>query len=50
MFTLTAFEILLFEGKLLLEPAQQDNGSKRVSFQSLLFYLQLMKYVVLFEF
>ena len=49
MFTLTAFEILLCEGKLLLEPAQQDNGSKRVSFQSL-FYLQLMKYVVLFEF
>ena len=49
MFTLTVFKILLFKGMLLLGPAQQDTGSKRVSFQSL-FYLELMKFVVLLEF
>ena len=43
MFTLTVFEILLFKVMLVLGPAQQDTGSKRVSFQSLLFYLELMK-------
>ena len=50
MFTLTVFETLLFEVTLVLGPAQQDTGSKRVSFQSSLFYLELMKYMVLFEF
>ena len=43
MFTLNIFEILLLEGRSVLGPAQQGTGSKRVSFQSLLFYSDLIK-------
>ena len=32
MFTLTIFEVLLFEGRLLLWPAQQVTGRKKVEF------------------
>ena len=32
MFTLTVFEILLFEGRLVLAPAQRCTWSKRVKF------------------
>ena len=41
MFTLTVFEILLFEGRSVLGPAQQGRGSERVNFPSLLFYSEL---------
>ena len=32
MFTLTVFEMLLFETRSLLSPAQRDTGSKMVKF------------------
>ena len=43
MFTLTTFEMLLFEGRLVLAPTQEHTGSERVNFQSLLFYSELNK-------
>ena len=41
MFTLTVFEILLFEGRSVLSPAQRGAGSETVNFHSLLFYSEL---------
>ena len=41
LFTLSVFEMLLFEGRSVLAPAQWGTGSKRVSFRSLLFYSEL---------